>query len=401
MTWTPGNARRWEPLVFVPRAVTDQFTAEIVANPRVEVGGKYLGFIRGGPGRYRALGDRRDAISALRFEVTGYLDDGPRAERQGGFHRGDADWQTREFRKLERKYPDLEQLGSWHSHHPNGLRELSGGDVKGYVATVNDVNHNHDFFFVSLGVDLSGFASAKHYLFLRDDPNYYELTSPLIQVTTDPSSPRRPPRRGVSHGSVLSSPPMPNSEPGAVSASDASAPGESAEPAHSETEDAERQGLETDAEQPAGTWEATAERRPSRRRDTTGEHQLPGWSDDPEGRRLLTRERDWLRNPAFAGVHLTVRENRLIATGSMRLDDGSVTVSLLYPSAPNRRDGLLKIATAEPKISLEMPGELSGGLEQATALADEFLRFTRGLGHPGDESSALARFKRRFGWDKP
>ena len=69
------------------------------------------------------------------------------------FHRGDAQWQTQEFRRLEREDPALEQLGSWHSHHPNGLGRLSAGDINGYKATVNDRGHNHDFFFVSLGVD--------------------------------------------------------------------------------------------------------------------------------------------------------------------------------------------------------------------------------------------------------
>ena len=76
-------AGRHRPLIIIPRRVADRFTAEIRANPRVEVGGKYLGHIHG-KGRYRTLAKRQEALrSGLTFEVTVYLDDGPRAERSG------------------------------------------------------------------------------------------------------------------------------------------------------------------------------------------------------------------------------------------------------------------------------------------------------------------------------
>nr|WP_159059606.1 hypothetical protein [Streptomyces antibioticus] len=160
--------------VFVPTRVTHRFTEEILRHPQVEVGGKYVGFIRGTK-RFRGLTDRHKAMGELVMVVLDYIDDGPLSERTAVTHRGDSRFQTQEFRKLEARFPELEHLGSWHSHHPNRLRSLSDGDIDGYRDTVNADGHNHDFFFASLGTDSGGFETARHFLFVRGDNNYYEL----------------------------------------------------------------------------------------------------------------------------------------------------------------------------------------------------------------------------------
>ena len=322
----PGHRR---PLVIIPRQVADRFTAEIRGNPRVEVGGKYLGHIRGN-GRYRTLAKRQEALrSGLTFEVTDYLEDGPDAERTGTFHRGDAEWQTQEFRRREQQDPELEQLGSWHSHHPNGLGTLSAGDIRGYKATVNDRGHNHDFFFVSLGVDQGGFATAKHYLFIRGDDEPHKLALDDIMIVD----------------------------------------GESDRQASSEDE---QRRVEMSGQRQSPVEESN--------QGVSRQLLLPEWSETERGRKVLAHEQECLRNRAFAGIRLSVTQGRLMASGSIRTDEGSARISLLYPSAPDRQDGLLKIATSgQLEIQATVPGELSQGLERAAAVVSEFLQFVDGI----------------------
>ena len=398
------------PLVIVPRRVADRFTAEIRAHPHIEVGGKYVGFIRGAS-RYKSLVERKNALSGLVFHVTDYLDDGPNAERTGGFHRGDADWQTQEFRRLEQQNPDLEQLGSWHSHHPNGMGTLSSGDIHGYMATVNDRGHNHDFFFVSLGVDRSGFASARHYLFVREDSVFYELTVDNVRVAKDepvrpagnagqqepaaaqPSNPA-PASDAAQHGTMHDGAAAQN-HPAQVpektmtpdktapdkTAPDQTAPDNQASGNQWEHKPAEYRQAEYRAAEMSSS--GTPEMRSS---GPAGSHEagrqllLPGWSDTSRGRKMLAQEKDILRDHAFAGIRLSVVQGRLMAKGPMRSDKDSVTISLLYPSTPDSHDGLLKIATTTPpEIQVSIPGELSAGLLEAAALVNEFLRFTRAI----------------------
>ena len=168
--------------VVVPFHVVQRFTQEILTHPKVEVGGKYVGLIQGRK-RYDTLAERRAGMADLVLQVLDYIDDGPHAERSAGFHRGDAQFQTQEFRQLEARLPEIEHLGSWHSHHPNGLSNLSEGDIRGYRETVNADGHNHDFFFVSLGVDRNGFKTARHFLFVRGDKDFYELSGQNLTIT--------------------------------------------------------------------------------------------------------------------------------------------------------------------------------------------------------------------------
>jgi len=384
--------RRQGPLVIIPCQVADRFTAEIQAHPCIEVGGKYLGFIRGAS-RCQSLVERQNELSKLILEVTDYLDDGPNAERTGGFHMGDADWQTREFRKLEQQNPNLEQLGSWHSHHPNGMGTLSRGDIDGYMATVNDRGHNHDFFFVSLGVDRSGFTTARHYLFVRGDKHFYELSAGNVRVTKGKSDLQSgsAAQKGLA-GSQLS---------GSASAHDAAQPGARHDDTAAQHYAAPAPGANVvqvqrtntvapDQQAPGSQWggkrgemqsAGTSQTHSSGPADNRGAGRqllLPEWNETPSGRELLAREKEILRDQAFAGIRLSVVQGRLMAKGSIMTDKDSATISLLYPSAPGGHDGLLKIATAtQPQIELTVPGELSEGLEQAVVLVHKFL----GLAH--------------------
>ena len=115
---------------------------------------------------------------------------------------------------------------------------------------------------------------------------------------------------------------------------------------------------------------------------------LPEWSETSHGRKMLAHEQERLRDHAFTGIRLSVMQGRLVAKGSIGTDKGSAMISLLYPSTPDRQDGLLKIATtAQPEIQATVPGELSEGLEQAAAVVSEFLQFAHSIRRTGNLGS--------------
>jgi hypothetical protein len=86
-----------------------------------------------------ANGDHRN------IQVWGVLGAGPKAKRSPISFFQDGDYQEKAFRAIERDHPDVEHLGSWHTHHVNGLNTLSSGDLKTYHGTVNHEQHNTGF----------------------------------------------------------------------------------------------------------------------------------------------------------------------------------------------------------------------------------------------------------------
>jgi hypothetical protein len=143
--------------------------ALIRANPRIEVGGKYVGYIR-------AAGEYLD------LQIVDYIDAGPRAHRSATSHLPDADYQVRTFRAMEAADPEIQHLGSWHSHHPNGYGRLSPGDVDGYVESVNSEDHLPNVFLASLAVDARGLETANHFVFVKGAKDFYSLPHGSVTV---------------------------------------------------------------------------------------------------------------------------------------------------------------------------------------------------------------------------
>src|ERR1035437_663340 len=121
------------PLVVLHRDLIDVSRRQIEASPRAETGGKFLGYVielgskepKSPYGKQIArnwlqLADKRQCLL-----LVGSISPGPRAESTATSLIPDAEFQTRVFRALEADEPLLEHLGSWHSHHPNGLSEFS------------------------------------------------------------------------------------------------------------------------------------------------------------------------------------------------------------------------------------------------------------------------------------
>ncbi len=164
-----------EPKVHIsfPRKALEAIFDECDKYDLDETGGKVIG-------TYQKKGRQYD------IEVIGFIDAGPNARRTPTSLFQDGDYQERVFRALEGKYPDLEHLGSWHSHHGNGLATLSSGDRATYHRTVNHERHNTDFFYAPLVVRKTPAADqryqVKHFIVFRGDSSIYEIPHEQIHI---------------------------------------------------------------------------------------------------------------------------------------------------------------------------------------------------------------------------
>jgi len=144
----------------------DRYSAE-------EIGGRLLGF-------YTWHG------TDPHIDVKALIAAGPNAKRTRVSLFQDGEYQESVFRAVERKYPSIEHLGNWHTHHVNGLRTLSQGDCDTYRKCVNSPSHNTDFFYAMLVTHRTPTESARyavrHFVFVRHSPDFVEV--PLCNVHT-------------------------------------------------------------------------------------------------------------------------------------------------------------------------------------------------------------------------
>jgi hypothetical protein len=165
--------------------VVQRAADEIRANPSIEVGGKFVGYVEGH--LVPTARDWRSQFQAMTITILGYLDVGPRADRSAVHHLSDTDYQFALFQRLLKDFPDLEFVGIWHSHHPNGLRTLSIGDLSTGRRTVNSTGHDLPFLLSSLAVDTEGLTGGRHFAFIRDHRRYYELHRSAVRVVHGPN----------------------------------------------------------------------------------------------------------------------------------------------------------------------------------------------------------------------
>lgn len=140
----------------------------------------------------RILGTYREGAADLRMAVNGIIEPGPNAQRSQTYFKQDGAYQELIFRQIEEHVPEVEHLGNWHTHHVNGLKHLSGGDIDTYRRTVEHHNHNTNFFYALLvteklpgrtGLDRYAF---KNYVMRRGDPNVYEIPASGVRIVDAP-----------------------------------------------------------------------------------------------------------------------------------------------------------------------------------------------------------------------
>jgi len=140
----------------------------------------------------RVIGTFEEQRGKLGIRVTGIIEAGPQARRSSVSFFQDGEYQEEVFRKIESHVPEIEHLGNWHTHHVNGLQNLSGGDIETYYRTVNHRNHHAPFFYALLvtakhrASDPLGRYSVKHYVFRRGDEKIYELQDHQVEIVDTP-----------------------------------------------------------------------------------------------------------------------------------------------------------------------------------------------------------------------
>jgi hypothetical protein len=140
----------------------------------------------------RVIGTYTEEKGRLNIHVTGMIESGPSARRSRVSFFQDGPYQERLFRQIEAQHPEIEHLGNWHTHHVNGLPHLSGGDLATYHRTVNHKNHNTSFFYALLVTAKNETRNprdrytVKHYVFRRDDENFYEVPAGNVRIVNAP-----------------------------------------------------------------------------------------------------------------------------------------------------------------------------------------------------------------------
>jgi hypothetical protein len=162
------------PLVVLHQDLVEVSRRQIASSPGVETGGKFLGYVitagseppNSPYGKEMAKVWRKLAATECLL-LVGSISPGPRARRTATELLPDGDFQTAVFRSLESTEPTIEHLGTWHSHHPNGLNQFSPGDLAHYQSVIVDKNYEPDFFVAGLCVDGSGLAGGRVEIFGR------------------------------------------------------------------------------------------------------------------------------------------------------------------------------------------------------------------------------------------
>jgi hypothetical protein len=93
------------------------------------------------------------------------------------------------FRHAEQRDQSVEHVGTWHSHHCNGLRQLSQGDVRGYFKTLTKPAYRLPVFVASLVKEIPTNSSSPgwidHFLFVKGEQDcFYKITDQIETVDT-------------------------------------------------------------------------------------------------------------------------------------------------------------------------------------------------------------------------
>jgi proteasome lid subunit RPN8/RPN11 len=134
----------------------------------------------------RVIGTYNKHRKEYQIDVLGVIGPGPNAQRSPTIFFQDGEYQERVFRTVENEYPNVEHLGNWHTHHPNGLQTLSSGDRATYQRVVNHDKHNTDFLYALLVVrktpNKDRRYEIKHYMLFRNDDTVHEIPESQIIV---------------------------------------------------------------------------------------------------------------------------------------------------------------------------------------------------------------------------
>lgn len=141
--------------LIIEQYVLGQIVAECEKYALDETGGKLLGVYD-------------DSTIRVLYQIG----PGPNARRTATSLFQDEEWQESEFRRIERKITNIDVIGSWHTHHVNGLKTLSSGDLATYNRHLTHKNWRPPFFLAILMTE-------------RLTPTQYSYRRFLLQKSSD------------------------------------------------------------------------------------------------------------------------------------------------------------------------------------------------------------------------
>ncbi|MHA1401351.1 MAG: hypothetical protein ACTSQE_13465 [Candidatus Heimdallarchaeaceae archaeon] len=174
--------------VNVCKSVIEHFYKDLCKTGHNEIGGKLVGYLS-----HLRKEDTKNKKS-LKIKIVSYIPPGIKTTRTPSLLLSDAEFQKICFEEVFKLDPNLEHLGSWHSHHSNGLSMLSKTDIEGYFYNVNDEKHNNDFFLTPLAVSrpkidnpsLKDILSVfKMFFFIRGDDHFYRINEKDVKIVKD------------------------------------------------------------------------------------------------------------------------------------------------------------------------------------------------------------------------
>lgn len=134
-----------------------------IKHSNVEEGGKLIGAIN-------------KSYGCTEITVQSYIDSGIKADKSSTHLFPDWDYQEKTFRLLELFDNNIKHIGTWHTHHCNGLKTLSSGDISSYFSDVNNPNYLQEFFLAILVTDIqNNKLNTRYYLFKKGEDSFIEI----------------------------------------------------------------------------------------------------------------------------------------------------------------------------------------------------------------------------------
>jgi hypothetical protein len=170
--------------VYMLEHVAAAIREDIAGSPGVEVGGKFIGRVLRGPPIAAVDGPER--TQRIDIIVLDYLDGGPQISSGPTHYLPDGEYQEALFRVVEAADPEVEHIGTWHSHHPNRCKWFSSGDLDGYRETISSPDYRPECFLATLAVDESGLSGASHIVWFKGASQPERISAEHITILAEP-----------------------------------------------------------------------------------------------------------------------------------------------------------------------------------------------------------------------
>lgn len=131
--------------IYMNEKIIERVYQDVVNHPEVEIGGRWIGHVYQA-GEQPSEGDVKVDDSRMTYVVYDYIPTGPNPQKSTKVElQPDRNYQLWALRKLQSIDENIEVLGSWHSHVPNGLEHYSTTDHRSYYSKLNNDKNPYPF----------------------------------------------------------------------------------------------------------------------------------------------------------------------------------------------------------------------------------------------------------------